>query len=271
MSVPRRSRVPRGRRIPYLGRGVPESDSVPTGDPLQPAPRYARRRRALLGALALTLVTLLFLPFLIGSDEPITLGDSELRNDRLTHGPVCLDLAVDYSSSMTEEAPIRDAALAELRTFIDRNLDPGDVLASVAFTDQARLVLPPTSQSALAGVSITADGPPNGKDTRLLPALAELNRAYAARDGACAAHALIMITDVQLADSAPEVRDALTGMRLQRAYWAVPGGDDDDRPGLAGSPELASVVSRGFDDARGLSLLYGRALATLTGQELVRR
>jgi hypothetical protein len=202
--------------------------------------------------------------------HPTTLTGTKLAGDRRTHGPVCLDLAVDFSGSMVQEAPTRDAALAALRPFIPANLQPDDILASAAFAQQAELSLPPTRKDELAGAPVSTSGPTSGTETYLVPALRTLRSAYEAQHITCAAHALIVITDVELADLPAVISDELASMNLQRVYWAMPVRDDGDRPGLAGEKELRSVEARGFDDADGLSLLYGEALATLTGQELVR-
>ncbi|MEV0663682.1 vWA domain-containing protein [Actinomadura luteofluorescens] len=264
--------IPGGRKIPHVGGDLPAGDALPRRDVLRPAPRYERRRRAL-GLLAAMLCAALLLVCLLlwsDDDDPKDLHSSTLAGVRRTHGPVCLDLAVDYSGSMRSKAATRDAALAELQSFIQRNLRPEDVLASVAFTDSALLTLPPTQKSRLTGSAVSSGGPPDGSGTELEPALESLQRAYRQSRIECAAHALIVVTDVELADPPSALAARFTEMRLQRVYWAIPGRGDGSSPGIAGAPALRSVIARGFKDARGLSLLYGRALALLTGQRLVK-
>jgi hypothetical protein len=267
---PSRIRLPGGRTLPHVPHVLPEGDPLPAGDTFGPPPAYTRRRQLLALLLLLALLAgLLWL--LLRPRHPSDLHDSYLSGVRRTYGPVCLDLVVDFSGSMQKVAATRDAALDQLTGFIGQNLRSGDVLSSVAFTDRALLTLPPTAADGLRNASISRSGPADGPHTLISPALEALRDAYRTRGIVCAAHALIIVSDVELSDSPDKVAALFTDLRLDRTYWAIPGHGDGTHPGLAAERAMRPVISRGFHSAGGLSLIYGDALAGLTGQRLRKR
>lgn len=250
-------------------------------EPVSRRPLSARRRPRLPRRLvALLLGLLLLLAALIGLGEalkPTALATSTLDGPRLVTGPICLEEAVDVSSSMTAFTAQRERAERELLDFAPREL-PSDRLSTAFFAGSARVALRPSDLRTLTSaptipLGIDQDG------TRLAPAVRALQDARPAGPDTCAARALVVITDGQISDPA-ETAAALADGSYTRVYAIVPAGTGWGRPGpLQG--ELDSVAVHRFTDsgpggrvasvmvdARPLDVVLGDVVGSLTGQQL---
>ncbi|GAB2568254.1 hypothetical protein Aab01nite_43690 [Paractinoplanes abujensis] len=237
-------------------------------------PRWLRR--VLLGLLALLLV-LLALVACHEEQKPETLARSKLTGARLTTGPICLEEAVDVSSSMLAYTAQRERAERELFGFAKRELQPTDSLTTAFFSGSAKVTLPPTSLQ-----SLTAPAPPPGaleNGTLLTPAVVELVKSRLVNPQPCASRALVMITDAELGDDLPQLEAAIYAASYTRIYAVSPiGGRGSLNGGLLGAISVyefhgggtAGRIASVLDDARPLDVIFGDILADLTGQRLTK-
>ncbi|MGW4423128.1 hypothetical protein [Streptosporangium sp. NPDC004631] len=207
--------------------------------------------------------------YLNGGMHRESLEDAVLAGARQTRGAVCLDVAGDFSSSMSDNATTRGEALALLKPFMSRQMEPGDLLSAVAFASTASMTLASTKAADLSGVSESVGDQVQGQYTYFAPAIRALDRGHTKEGTKCVRRVLVAITDGEFADEVNRLVPLI--QRFDRVYLAVPGEASDYRPPLFASSRLGAVVTQGFGGAEDLSLLYGRALAAATGQQLVRR
>ncbi len=237
-------------------------------------------RRLLLALLAL----LLLLTALVSCHEsrkPASLATSALIGPRLTTGPVCLEEAVDISGSMTQYTGEREHAERELFAFARRELGKDDLFSEAFFAGSARLAVPPTPMVKL-NAAPSESGQLDG-GTSLTPAVATL--VAARTHTACAARALVMITDGLIYDDDLRlpVRDTLSAAAYTRMFAVVPSGATGAGRGNLNGGLLDSVTVYGFEDgglsgrarsiignARPLDVIFGDILGSLTGQRLGR-
>ncbi|WP_113702087.1 hypothetical protein [Nonomuraea lactucae] len=207
--------------------------------------------------------------FVRGGGSHGSLREATLTGARQTKGAVCLDVAGDFSGSMRENVDTRDEALALLKPFMIREMAPGDILTSAKFAQTASLALPPTRAADLARATEAHAHFTEGDHTYLAPAVRELDRAHKQAGTECEQRVLVAITDGRFSDDSSRLAELLSP--FDRVYLAVPDEDSDYRPPFVHDGRLRFVVSNGFGDADELSLLYGKALATATGQQLTRQ
>jgi hypothetical protein len=243
--------------------------------PRRPVARWSRRMLLLALLPALLLGLLLLRQHL----QPADLAHSELTGHRLTTGPICIEEAVDVSGSLARFQAQRQAAEDALFRFARRNLEPRDLFSEAFFAKTSTLALAP---AALAGLS----APPresslNPDGTYLAPAVRELEAAR--KSTACAARALVVITDGLLADNPARLAAALRDGSYTRIFAVIPSATGWGRPApLTGgildsitvyhfaSPGLAGRFASAFGGAKPLDVVLGDITGALTGQSLTR-
>jgi hypothetical protein len=240
--------------------------------------RPVRRRRVprwLWAALAVLPLIALALFALHRVDGPGSLATAALAGPRAVRGPVCVEEAVDVSSSMNNYRAEREAAEAQLFDFARRELAPGDLFSSAFFAGQSALALPPTPMSALTTPPAVPSG--LGSGTLLTPAVQLLTAARGAGDG-CAARGLVIITDGGLADDSASVDRALSDGGYTRVFAVIPGGAWWHPDALPSSVTVYHFHDGGawgrdtafITGAKPLDVVFGDILGSLTGQTLVR-
>jgi hypothetical protein len=202
-------------------------------------------------------------------DRPDPLSDYHLAGARTARGTVCLDIAADFSTSMDDDAQVRNDALEQLEPFMASQLRPGDLLAMTRFASTAVLSLPPTRIDRLLASAEEPARPVQRQYTYFAPALREALRAHDGGGPECAVHSLIAITDGEFADAPAALAPLIK--KFHRVYWAIPDEDRNFRPMTAADPAVAAVVTHGFHDANELGVLYGEVLADATGQKLTQQ
>ncbi|WP_328458401.1 hypothetical protein [Amycolatopsis sp. NBC_00438] len=255
-------------RIPLFRRGF-------RPEPRRHLPRWVRR--LLLGIAAAAM----FAAVLVSCNEsrkPASLAASTLQGPRLVTGRICIEEAVDVSSSMEPFTAPREVAERELFTFARRELRPDDQLAEAFFAGSGEMALRPAALSTLSAPA----GIPAGIDyngTNLLPAVDKLD---AARNGQqCAARALVVITDGVLGDEAVALGRHLRESGYTRVFAVIPTETGWGRPDQLSGSELASVSVYHFTgsglsgriasivaDAKPLDVVFGDIISSLTGQTL---
>lgn len=238
-------------------------------------PRWLRR-------LIVVLLALFILPALLGAlleetQKPTGLATSVLAGPRQATGPVCIEEAVDLSSSMTAFVPARERAETELFSFARRELQGSDLISTAHFAGSAYLALPPTSMDTLATPPGVSGGLEGG--TALAPAVDALINARIAASDSCAFRALVVITDGLISDS-DATAAALSRGGYARVYAVIPAGAGWNRPwplegALGGVSVLrfhdsdsAGRVASLLVDAQPLDVVYGEIVGSLTGQRL---
>jgi hypothetical protein len=232
--------------------------------------------RALLIALLVLLLVLLLLAAWDRANQPQSLAESTLAGPRSVTGAVCIEEAVDVSGSMAAFRAQRESAERALFGFAHRELAPYDQFSTAFFADTARLALAPTALSSLDAPPAVPPGLASG-GTTLAPAVTQLVEARPAGDG-CAVHALIVITDGLLNDSARVLDAALAEGSYARVFAVIPSATGWGRPGgLPPSFEVyhfhgdgwTGFVVGALSDAKPLDVVFGEILGSLTGQTLV--
>src|SRR4051794_20374952 len=217
---------------------------APYGNRLgEPFTRWLRRLLLLLLSLLLLLLALVAC---VEHEKPASLATSTLSGPRLTTGPICLEEAVDISSSMTVYTPQRERAERELFAFARRELEPGDVLSEAFFSGSAVVARPPTALASLGGPAPVARGLEDG--TLLAPAVEALVAARTFGPDNCAARALVMITDGEIFDDEQLINDVLARANYTRMYAVVPAGTTGGYRGTLHGGLLDSVTVYGFHD-----------------------
>jgi hypothetical protein len=242
----------------------------------RPFPRWLRRLLLVLLALLLLLIALVACN---ENEKPLSLATSTLDGPRLTTGPICIEEAVDVSGSMTAYTAQRERAEGELFTFARRELEKHDMLSETFFAGSAVLALPPTSLASLGGPPPVTGDFEDG--TLLAPAVAALMAARPTNPTACAARALVVITDGEIYDDQQTLNAVLTKANYTRMYAVVPAGITGVGRGQLRGGLLDSVTVYGFHDggtsgraasvfgdAKPLDVVFGEILGGLTGQHL---
>jgi hypothetical protein len=246
----------------------------------QPAGRgFPRWLRKLLLLLLVLVLLLLALVTCNEREKPVSLATSTLDGPRLTTGPICIEEAVDVSGSMTVYTAQRERAERELFAFARRELEAYDLLSVAFFAGSAALALPPAALASLAAPPAVATGLDGG--TELAPAVEALVAARSNAPAACAARALVMITDGEIYDEPAVLNEVLARANYTRMYAVVPAGATGAGRGQLRGGLLDSVVVYGFhdggwsgraasvlDDARPLDVVFGEVLGGITGQRL---
>lgn len=214
---------------------------------------------ALLLALAL-LASLLWLLFF----RPHGLATTELVGDR---GPGCAELVVlrDRSGSMDAYIGEQTTAVEQLIAWSSKNLRPDDRIAVIDWADRAQVSLGSTPLHPNL-VPAQVDSSLIGGGTLLAPALTEVQNLGHSQ---CATH-LLVISDGGIADThaAATLARSLTRDRVKTVTLLNPVGPVIPAEWSGVFPETR-VEAITIDDPDVIALAIGRAVSSITGQQLV--
>ncbi|OUS97276.1 hypothetical protein CA951_02715 [Rhodococcus sp. NCIMB 12038] len=194
---------------------------------------------------------------------PASLDDVALVGDR---GPGCVRVVVanDQSGSMSAFALPREQALAQFVNWAPDNLRPDDELAVFAFADHVQTVLEPvsvTSRPTIGSLNI------DGGDTLFAPVIS----AAAHLPPTPCRTAVVLLSDGLMSDLTgdPDAgRAQVRAAGISDLFLLVPGDDIDVAPEWAQTYPYAGPMRFDGTDPQETGLVFGRVLATVTGQTL---